>query len=147
MNNREKEFKNRLIPDLETAGLNVLDLKSGVLDLFIDSGKRLFVELKIANMHYKKRANKKGINLSTQTAILKKMANLPIVLACDDENIDRCYFVSPELLEKYKDKRISQKRQNGKPFDVRIGVDHLEDDGCMCNYIEMIRKVKNYVLS
>ena len=141
----EKEFKNRLVPDFEKEGLNILDLKSSVLDLFIDTGKRYFVELKIAKKGYKSRSKKKGLDLSTQTEIIKKMENLPIILACDEDDPDTCNLVTPEKLKTLTEKRINRVSKKGKPYDILIGVHNLHD--CVYTYNEMIRNAKDYILS
>ena len=145
MDNSEKEFKNRLIPDLEKEGLNILDLKSGVLDLFVDSGKRCFLELKVANRHYKPYSHDMGINLKTQTKIIKKMNNLPIVLACDEDNSNICYFISPEKLKEFTDKRVYCVSKKGNPYKILIGVHHLKD--CTYTYGDVTKKVREYVMA
>jgi len=119
----EEKFKKKVVKDLENRGLIVIDLGSGTFDLLIDEGKRPFLELKVANTNYKKwakRAGVKGISFSeSQTREIRRMRNLPLVLACDEDDINTCYLIEPKKL-----KQLSKKRE--KMHVILISVKYLK---------------------
>lgn len=81
-----------------------------------------FLELKVANQNYKAFAKTKGISFTeSQTEQLRKMKNLPIVFACDEDNMNFCCLIKPEEL------RQLQEAPGRKGQDmIRIGVRYLK---------------------
>jgi len=121
----EPDFQSRVVQDLEQRGLTVIPL-GGTFDLFvdIDYGKGFFIDVKVANRNYKKWASKKeikGINLGPQTQAIRKMRNLPIIFACDEDDMEICYLIKPEELKQLA--TAPSRSKKGKP--ILIGVKYL----------------------
>ena len=94
--------------------------------MFLDEGKRCFLELKIASRHYKRRAAELGISLSPQTAELRQALRhkkkMPIVLARNCRHANECYLALPNDLRKLvKERLIKWQYPN-----VLIGIQHLQ---------------------
>jgi len=131
----EEEFKKKVINDLENRGLIIIDLGSGTFDLLIDKGKRPLLELKVANPNYKKWAKAKGISFTEpQTREMRKMRNLPIVFACDEDDIKTCYLIEPEKL-----KQLSKERKRERV--ICIGVKYLKQ----ISYNKALDRLGNFI--
>lgn len=118
-----RDLKPRIISDLKEKGLNILDI-GGTFDLYMDigKGKGYFIELKVASTNYKAWADKrgvKGLNLTSQTPAIRSMKNLPIIFACDEDDMNTCYLILPEGL-----KRLANERKEHEA--ILIGVKHLK---------------------
>jgi hypothetical protein len=118
------ELKPKIVNDLNEKGFNVIDMKNGPFDLYIDMNqfKGCFIELKLVSSHYKAWSEKrglKGLNLSSQTQEIRKMKNIPIVFACDEDDIDACYLILPDELRRLADEREEHDA-------ILIGSKHLE---------------------
>jgi hypothetical protein len=103
----EAFFKERVIETLLKLKLSIIDLHSGTFDIFIDEGKRLFLELKIANLNYKPYAKEIGINLTPQTKALRALNKLPIILSCSYKDLNECYLITPKRLKILINDRIN----------------------------------------
>jgi hypothetical protein len=101
----ESKLKSHVIAALVKRNIRVIDLRAGTFDLFIDEGKRLFVELKIANMNYKPFAKNIGINLKPQTNALRTLKKLPIIFACHFQDMEKCFLITPKELKSRMNER------------------------------------------
>jgi hypothetical protein len=119
-----RDLKPRIISALKEEGFNVLDT-GGTFDLYVDMdvGKGYFIELKVANTNYKAwadKSGKKGLNLTSQTSAIRTMKNLPIIFACDEDDMNSCcYLILPDELKRLIDERKEHEA-------VLIGVTHLK---------------------
>jgi hypothetical protein len=123
------DFKPQVISDIQERGFDVIDV-NGIFDLYVEKNKGHFIELKVANKHYKPWASKrglKGINLTSQTQAIRSMENLPIIFACDEDNMDICYLILPDELKLLADERekheailIGTKNLKRKPYNVAL---------------------------
>ena len=119
----EKVFKKRVMAALSKKRVSTIDLKSGTFDLFLDEGKRCFLELKIANRHFKPHETILGINLSTQTTALRQMKKMPpIVLARNYRHANECYLALPKDVRKLVKKRLVEWQYQ----NVLIGIEDLQ---------------------
>lgn len=122
-----RDLKPRFVTDLKNKGFNIIDMGNGTFDLYIDmdKGRGYFIDLKVTNKHYKRFADKRGLiglDLTSQSLAIFCMKNLPIIFACDKDNIDKCYLILPEELRVFAD----EKRKRGLD-KILIGVKkHLE---------------------
>jgi len=93
---REEEFKNNVIRDLQSSGVNVVNMRGGTFDLIIE-GKRPFVcEVKriTTEGHRGFKEMEKGFSFTReQTSEILKMRFPPFVIAFHQEE---CYFLEPD---------------------------------------------------
>ena len=134
------DLKPRIIKDLEKKGFHIFDI-GGTFDLFVDMGmgKGYFIELKIANKNYKAWADKskvKGLNLTSQTSAIRRIKNLPIIFACDEDDKDKCYLILPKKLEELTEKR---KEHNS----ILIGVKYLTRKSYNAALNELVEWITN----
>jgi hypothetical protein len=132
----EEKLK-KIIGDLKDKGLITIDLGSGTFDLLIDEGKRPLLELKVANLNYKKWAKTKGIRFTEQqTQEIRKMRNLPIVFACDENDIKTCYLIEPKKLE-----RLSKSKERRRKREICVGIKYLEQ----ISYRKALDRLSNFI--
>lgn len=97
---KEEEFRNNLIRDLQSRGINVVNIRGGTFDLIIE-GKRPFVcEVKriISGGHRGFKESEKGFSFTKeQTNEILKMRFPPFVIAFHQRD---CYFLEPNWVER-----------------------------------------------
>jgi hypothetical protein len=133
----EGVFKRKLVRDLEKEKVRVLNLGSGTFDLFVDERKRFFIELKMVTPGYGVPfQTRKGINLSPQTEAIRKMKNLPMILAYDPEE-DIYYLITPEEFREFVDERDNEP-------NILIGARFISKRNTY-NYSSMLKKLLAYI--
>jgi len=135
-----RDLKPKIISDLKEKGSDIIDV-NGTFDLYVDigKGKGYFIELKVANVHYKAWATKrvlKGLNLSNQTQAIRSMRNFPIIFACDENDADICYLILPDELKFLADKIE-------KHDVILIGTKHLERKSYNAALNELVEYLNN----
>ena len=135
-----RDLKPKIISDLKEKGFDIIDV-NGTFDLYVDigKGKGYFIELKVANVHYKAWATKrglKGLNLTSQTSAIRSMKNLPTIFACDEDDTDICYLILPQELKHHMDKRKEQPA-------ILIGVKHLKRKSYNAALNELVEYLNN----
>jgi hypothetical protein len=102
---KENDFREMFVDHLKSKGVPIINLKSGVLDIFLEDRNR-FIEIKRIRIggpygHDKDR----GFEFGPQTRIIREMRNKPYVIAFESDNYEKCYLFSPEQVKDEFEKR------------------------------------------
>ncbi len=134
----EKEFRNRLVEDLEEEGIFSLNLGQGTFDIYVFDWKK-FIELK--EMVDLSRAPKTTENIGIkftkrQTAILKKLENeeyFPIVIVEDSGNYQIISSEKLKILINHPERRSKDKIIISKGYFVSNPLSYEEMWNKLCN--------------
>ena len=96
----ENDFRDRLIHDLESRGINVVNLRNGTFDLIVEGVRPFVCEVKqITDAGLRGfREKEKGFTFSSeQTREILKIQFPPFVVAYSDND---CFFLDPEWVKR-----------------------------------------------
>lgn len=134
---KEDEFRNNLVRDLQSNGINVVNMRGGTFDLIIEGWRPFVCEVKKITVggHRGFKENEKGFSFTKeQTSEILKMKFPPFVIAFHQKE---CYFLEPDW--------VKREVTDLKEYDTAILYFSVRPFPSAKTYAEVIEEVTKFI--